>query len=120
VLRDSIGRTVRRVSRAPASRDIRRAHSLSASDGESGPVLRPREREKVAKPDEGRWDETIPAGKVFDLFAKHHSIARHLRRGERLPCRFLEKSATFRSLQRLLKPNRSPFKTRLFNPGEEQ
>jgi len=32
-----------------------------------GLVLRLREREKVAKPDEGRWDETIPAGEVSDL-----------------------------------------------------
>jgi hypothetical protein len=31
-----------------------------------GPVLRPREREKVAKPDEGRWDETINCGEVSD------------------------------------------------------
>jgi hypothetical protein len=38
----------------------------------------------VAKPDEGRWDKTIPVGEVSDPFAKHHSIARLLGQFTRL------------------------------------
>ena len=42
--------------------------------GRVGRVLRPREREKVAKPDEGRWDETIPMGEVSDLGRQRYGL----------------------------------------------
>jgi hypothetical protein len=46
--------------------------ALMAVPSPIGSALRPRAREKVAKPDEGRWDKTIPAERVrvratFDL-----------------------------------------------------
>jgi hypothetical protein len=46
----------------------------AASVSPSPAVLRPREREKVAKPDEGRWGKTFPAGDLSCLGSSERSL----------------------------------------------